>query len=110
VLLERFDGTSPSQLIICLGVSKRLRSRISATSVEAALKVSPSRGKRNTLVCDTGAAYRFLRKTLRAVSDYPPSSITTDTLASYSKAIRRLLAERRAAAAGCRTPHLEISE
>ena len=27
---------------------------------------------------DTKAAYRFLRKALRAVSDYPPSSITTD--------------------------------
>jgi transposase-like protein len=39
---------------------------------------------------DTGAAYRFLRKALRAVSDYPPSSITTDKLASYPKAIRRL--------------------
>jgi transposase-like protein len=39
---------------------------------------------------DTGAAYRFLRKVLRAVSDYPPSSITTDKLASYPKAIRRL--------------------
>jgi transposase, IS6 family len=39
---------------------------------------------------DTGAAYRFLRKALRAVSDDPPSSITTDKLASYPKAIRRL--------------------
>jgi transposase, IS6 family len=39
---------------------------------------------------DTGAAYRFLRKALRVVSDYPPSSITTDRLASYPKAIRRL--------------------
>ncbi|PVE21253.1 IS6 family transposase, partial [Microvirga sp. KLBC 81] len=39
---------------------------------------------------DTGAACRFLRKALRAVSDYPPSSITTDKLASYPKAIRRL--------------------
>ncbi len=39
---------------------------------------------------DTGAAYRFLRKALKAVSYYPPSSITTDRLASYSKAIRRL--------------------
>ena len=39
---------------------------------------------------DAGAAYRFLRKALRAVSDYPPSSITTDKLASYPKAIRRL--------------------
>jgi transposase-like protein len=39
---------------------------------------------------DTGAAYRFPRKALRAMSDYPPSSITTDKLASYPKAIRRL--------------------
>ena len=39
---------------------------------------------------DTGAAYRFLRKALKTVSDYPPSSITTDKLASYPKAIRRL--------------------
>ena len=39
---------------------------------------------------DAGAAYRFLRKALRAVRDYPPSSITTDKLASYSKAILRL--------------------
>ena len=39
---------------------------------------------------DTGAAYCFLRKALRVVSDYPPSSITTDKLASYPKAIRRL--------------------
>lgn len=36
---------------------------------------------------NTGAAYRFLRKALRTVSDYPPSSITTDNLASYPKAI-----------------------
>jgi transposase-like protein len=42
---------------------------------------------------DTGAAYRFLRKALKAVSDYPPSSITTDKLASYPKAIQRLQAE-----------------
>src|SRR4029453_10890656 len=42
---------------------------------------------------DTGAAYRFLRKALRTVSDYPPSSITTDKLASYPTAIRRLQKE-----------------
>jgi transposase-like protein len=36
------------------------------------------------------AAYRFLRKALRTVSDYPPSSITTDKWAWYPKAIRRL--------------------
>ena len=39
---------------------------------------------------DTEAAYRFLRKALSAVRDYPPSFITTDKLASYPKAIRRL--------------------
>src|SRR5215212_3454632 len=39
---------------------------------------------------NTNAAYRFLRKALRAASDYPPSSITTDKLASYPKAIQRL--------------------
>jgi transposase-like protein len=32
---------------------------------------------------DTGAAYRFLRNALRAMSDHPPTSITTDKLASY---------------------------
>ena len=42
---------------------------------------------------DTNAAYRFLRKALRAMSNYPPSSITTDKLASYPKAIRRLQKE-----------------
>ena len=42
---------------------------------------------------DTGSAYRYLRKALRAESDYPPSSITTDKLASYPKAIRRLQSE-----------------
>ena len=39
------------------------------------------------------AAYRFLRKALKAVSDYPPSSITTDKLASYPRAVRRLQRE-----------------
>jgi transposase, IS6 family len=42
---------------------------------------------------DTGAAYRFLRKALEMMRDYSPSSITTDRLASYSKAIRRLQSE-----------------
>jgi transposase, IS6 family len=42
---------------------------------------------------NTGAAYRFLRKALRAVSGHPPCSITTDRLASYPKAIRRLQSE-----------------
>jgi transposase-like protein len=39
---------------------------------------------------NTRAAYRFLRKALTMMGDYPPSSITTDRLASYPKAIRRL--------------------
>ena len=39
---------------------------------------------------NTRAAYRFLRKVLKTMSDYPPSSITTDKLASYPKAIQRL--------------------
>jgi transposase-like protein len=42
---------------------------------------------------DTGAAYRFLRKALKMMSDHPPRSITTDRLASYPKAIRRLQSE-----------------
>jgi transposase-like protein len=42
---------------------------------------------------NTRAAYRFLRKTLTIMSDYPPSSITTDKLASYPKAIWRLRRE-----------------
>ncbi|WP_245444277.1 IS6 family transposase [Microvirga sp. KLBC 81] len=36
----------------------------------------------------TRAAYRFLQKALMTMRDYPPSSITTDGLASYPKAIR----------------------
>jgi transposase, IS6 family len=39
---------------------------------------------------NTRAAYRFLRKALKMMSHCPPSSITTDKLASYPKAIRRL--------------------
>ena len=39
---------------------------------------------------NTNAAYRFLRKAIKAMSHYPPSSITTDKLASYPKAILRL--------------------
>src|ERR687898_1259260 len=34
---------------------------------------------------NTGAAYRFLRKALRTMSAYPPSSITTDKLASIPR-------------------------
>ena len=39
---------------------------------------------------NTGAAYRFLRKALKTLKAFPPSSITTDKLASYPKAIQRL--------------------
>jgi transposase-like protein len=39
---------------------------------------------------NTNAAYRFLRKAIKTMSHYLPSSITTDKLASYPKAIRRL--------------------
>ena len=39
---------------------------------------------------NTRAAYRFLRKAIKAMSHYPPSSITTDKLASYPRAILRL--------------------
>jgi transposase-like protein len=39
---------------------------------------------------NTRAAYRFLRKSVKTMGDYPPSSITTDKLASYPRAIRRL--------------------
>lgn len=48
------------------------------------------------MLCDrrnTRAAYRFLRKAVKTISDYPPESITTDKLASYPKVIRRLQAE-----------------
>ncbi|MGF9760151.1 IS6 family transposase [Microvirga sp. 0TCS3.31] len=39
---------------------------------------------------NTNAAYHFLRKAIKAMSNYPPTSITTDKLASYPKAILRL--------------------
>ena len=39
---------------------------------------------------NTRAAYRCLRKALKMMCHCPPSSITTDKLASYPKAIRRL--------------------
>src|ERR687889_1166461 len=42
---------------------------------------------------NTRAAYRFLRKALKTVSDHPLSSITTDKLASYPKAILHLQSE-----------------
>ena len=58
---------------------------------------------------NTRAAYRFLRKALRTVSDYPPSSITTDKLASYPRAILRLQNEG-LLSKDVGTPHLEISE
>ncbi len=42
---------------------------------------------------NTQAAYRFLRKALKTMNDYPPSSITTDKLAAYPKAIQLLQRE-----------------
>ncbi len=39
---------------------------------------------------NTRAAYRFLREAVKTMSDYWPSSITTDKLASYPKAIQRM--------------------
>ncbi|WP_414476339.1 IS6 family transposase [Microvirga sp. M2] len=39
---------------------------------------------------NTQAAYRFLRKARKTVGNHPPSSIATDKLASYPKAIQRL--------------------
>jgi IS6 family transposase len=42
---------------------------------------------------NTRAAYRFLRKALKMMGGYPPSAITTDGLASYPNAIRRLQSE-----------------
>jgi transposase-like protein len=42
---------------------------------------------------NTGAACRFLQKALKTKADDPPSSITTDRLASYPKAIQRLQRE-----------------
>jgi transposase-like protein len=42
---------------------------------------------------NTRAAYRFHRKAQKVMRDDPPSSIMTDRLASYPKAIRRLQPE-----------------
>jgi transposase-like protein len=39
---------------------------------------------------NTNATYRFLRKALEAMSQYPPSSITTDKLASYPNLVRTI--------------------
>ena len=39
---------------------------------------------------NANAADRFLRKATKAMSTYPPFSITTDKLASYPRAILRL--------------------
>jgi transposase-like protein len=39
---------------------------------------------------NTRVVHPFLRKAINMMGDYPPSSITTDRLASYPKAIRRL--------------------
>jgi transposase, IS6 family len=66
-------------------VSGRWRYLFRAVDKHGRLIASMLSGRR-----DAGAAYRFLRKALRAVSDSPPSSITTDKMASCPKAIRRL--------------------
>jgi transposase, IS6 family len=66
-------------------VSGRWRYLFRAVDKHGRLIASTLSGRR-----DTGAAYRFLRKALRAVRDYPPSSITTGKLASYPRAILRL--------------------
>jgi IS6 family transposase len=47
-------------------------------------------GRRNTT-----AAHRFLGKALKTMRPWPPSSITTDQLGSYPKAISRLQRERK---------------
>jgi transposase-like protein len=39
---------------------------------------------------NTRAAYRFLRKAVKTMSDHPPTSLKADKLASYPKAIQRL--------------------
>jgi len=44
---------------------------------------------------DIGAAYHILRKALKTMSNCPPSSIKTDKLPSYPKAIWRLQKESR---------------
>jgi len=49
---------------------------------------------------NTRAAYRFLRKALKTMSECPPSTITTYKLASYPRAICRLKRE------GCLTHHV----
>ncbi len=66
-------------------VGGRWRYLFRAVDKHARLIASMLSGRR-----DNGPAYRFLRKTMRAVSDCPPSSITNDKLASYPKAILRL--------------------
>jgi transposase-like protein len=42
---------------------------------------------------NTRVAYCFLRKAMKTLSDYPPSSIPTDKLAAYQKAVRHLQKE-----------------
>ena len=44
---------------------------------------------------NTRAAHRFLGKALKTMRNWPPSSITTDKLGSYPKAIQRLQREGR---------------
>ena len=55
---------------------------------------------------NTVATYRFLCKALKTMGDCPPSSITTNKLASYPRAICRLKQERYLAHDVDQEPHL----
>ena len=58
---------------------------------------------------NTRAAHRFLGKALTTMRHWPPSSITTDQLGSYPKAISRL--QREGKLSGRReTPDLQVPE
>ena len=69
-------------------VGGRRRYLFRAIDKQGRLIVSLLSDRRNT-----NAAYRFQRRAIQAMSHYPPSSITTDKLASYPKAILRLQSE-----------------
>lgn len=74
---------------------RRVRTAIAACSHAKQAGANSDRGRPTVpfMLSDrrtTNTAYRFLRKAIKAMSHYPPSSITTDKLASYPKAIRRL--------------------
>ena len=58
---------------------------------------------------NTQAAYRFLRKAVKTMRDYPPESITPDKLASYPQG-HPAPAERTAAARSGRASHIEVLE